>query len=140
MRTGELVKGKVGLGGRETPRPQWLTQQKFLMLIKGEAGLHRVVQGPRVAQLCCLYPEHHHPACRPGRERGGLSWLFCGSVLEVAYITVSVGLDEATQPWLTSRETGGAVQLCAQEEGTWVWRTVSHLCPIQELQIPLDPG
>ena len=51
-----------------------------------------------------------------GRQRGGLSWLFCGSVLEVAYITVSMGLYEATRPRLTSREAGDAVQLCAQEE------------------------
>ena len=36
--------------------------------------------------------------------------------MEVAYITVSMGLYEATRPRLTSREAGDAVQLCAQEE------------------------
>ena len=88
-------------------------QQKFLMLVKGKAVLHRVVQGPRVVELRCPYPGHHHPACSPGKAEGRL---FCASVLEVAYVTVSVGLDEGARPRLTSREAGDAVQLCAQEE------------------------
>lgn len=57
-------------------------QQRFLVLIKGKAVLHRVVQGPRVVELCCPYPGYHHPACRPGKAEGRA---------ELAVLWVSLG-------------------------------------------------
>ena len=52
------------------------------MLVKGKAVLHIVVQGPRVVELYCPYPGHHHPACRPGKAEGRV---------ELAVLWVSLG-------------------------------------------------
>ena len=81
MRTGELVKGKVGLCGRETPRPQWLMQQKFLMLIKGEAGLHSH-SGPQGGGALLSLPGISPSSLQTGKGEGRV---------ELAVLWVSLG-------------------------------------------------
>lgn len=76
---------------------------------KGRLCLSR--SGPQEWWAChCPYRDITIQPAGQGKAEGRAELaVFVGQSWRWAYITVSVGLYEATRPWLTSREAGDAV-------------------------------